>query len=145
MSFELDISKLAGINPVHRLIIIRKHERYQHLMEKYASALTNEERAEMDALERELSLYGVAPKPVQLPNKTDDQTRRETWRNRPGVKLNEKFNELLGKERFCVFELSRVLYLAEAELDNYGDKHPSRQFQAMKVEKLREQLRPYRK
>ncbi len=145
MSFELDINGLTAFNPVHRLIIIRKHERYQHLARISASAFTNEERAEMGALKRELSLYGVAPKLAQVHFGADDRSRSKAWHNRPGVELNEKFDELLGRERFCVFELSRALYLAEAELDNYSDEHPSRQYQAMKVEKLREQLRPYRK
>lgn len=145
MFFELDSKKLAGFNSVHRLIIIRKHERYQLLAEKNVNALTSEERTEMGALERELSSYGVALKPVQTPNKIDDRTKHQTWHNRPGVKLNEKFDELLGKERFIIFELSRALPLAEAELENYGDNHPSRHNQAIKVEKLREQLRPYLK
>ena len=145
MSFDLDIDKLVEFNPVHRLTIARKHERYQRLGEKEADALTDEESTEMDALKREISPYGVAPNVAKIPNNTVCQTRRENWQDRPGVELNEKFDELLGKERFRIFELSRVLYRAESELNSYGDMHPARQHQAMEVKKLREQLWPYRK
>ncbi|MDH3692777.1 MAG: hypothetical protein OEU36_25400 [Gammaproteobacteria bacterium] len=147
MPHKLDMRKLRTFNPSHQLMVARMHDLYRALVSQDVGSLTDTKRDELKTLEAKLQPYFVDPRFSEAEVRTtDSQNRREAWQTRPWVELNrEIFDKLSGAEKLRVDELSRALPLAEAELENYSDLHPTRQHQAMKVENLREQLRPYRK